>query len=191
MSTPEGGKRFMKTTGSARDSQRGVALMVALMALLLLSAIGLGRMYSSDTDTVINANYRDKELAMYASMAGVQEARDRIQPANTVANIAFPADVPSTSVANDIYIINPKNGETVAPWTTSNKYFDDELCQENVLGLSGTTGVPCTTTASGSTWYTSVDDSQTSSAPWNLSSPLSAKWTRITLKTNNMTPVAV
>ena len=181
----------MKTTGSAPDSQRGVALMVALLALLLLSAIGLGMMYSSDTDTVINANYRDKELAMYASMAGVQEARDRIQPANTVANIAFPADVPSTSVANVIYIINPKNGETVAPWTTSNKYFDDELCQENVLGLSGTTGVPCTTTASGSTWYTSVDDSQTSSAPWNLSSPLSAKWTRITLKTNNMTPVAV
>lgn len=180
----------MKTTGSAPASQRGVALLVALMALLLLSAIGLGMMYSSDTDTVINANYRDKQLAMYASMAGVQEARDRIQPQNTVANIAFPAGLPSASVANVIYIINPKNGETVAPWSTGNAYFDDELCQENVLGLSGTNGVPCTTTASGSTWYSTVNDSQTSSAPWNLGSPLSAKWTRITLKSNNMTPVA-
>src|SRR5262249_15780181 len=34
------------------------------------------------------------------------------------------------------------------------------------------------------------DHSLSSSAPWNLNSPLDMKWTRITLKANNMTPVA-
>ncbi len=188
----------MKTTGSARERQRGVALMVALLALLLLSAIGLGMMYSSDTDTAINANYRDKQLAMYASMAGVQEARDRIQPQNTVANIPFPPGLPTLgSNTNVIYIINPKNGESVTPWDNNpsnpgSKYFDDELCQENVIGLTGTAGVPCPGPYPGySAWATVYDDSQTSAAPWNLPTPLSAKWTRITLKANNMTPVAV
>ena len=186
----------MTSTEKGRERQRGVALLMALLALLLLSAIGLGMMYSTGTDTVINANYRDKQLAMYASMAGVQEARDRIQPVNTVAAIAVATDtasfdLPSTSAANVVYIINPGSGETVAPWNTGNVYFDTELCQENVLGLSGSNGVPCTASGSGSGWYTTVDNSQSSSAPWNLTSPLQAKWTRITLKGNNMTPVPV
>ena len=125
-----------------------------------------------------------------------QEARDRIQPVNTVAAIAVATDtasfdLPSTSAANVVYIINPGSGETVAPWNTGNAYFDTELCQENLLGLSGSNGVPCTASGSGSGWYTTVDNSQSSSAPWNLTSPLQAKWTRITLKGNNMTPVPV
>lgn len=172
-------------------TERGIALIVALFALLLLSAVGLGMMYATNAETYINANFRDKQIAQYASVAGVQEARDRIQPVNTIAPITAPTAVPSTSAANIIYIINPSSGETVAPWDTSNAYFDSELCQENVLGLSGTAGVPCTTIASGSTWYSTVDDSASSNAPWNLTTPTANKWTRIAVKTNNMTPVPV
>src|SRR5262249_40637213 len=72
-----------------------------------------------------------------------------------------------------------------------NKYFDTELCQEHVLGLSGTLGVPCTTTASGSAWYKTYNDGVGAMNPWNLANPLDLKWVRISLKGNSMTPVAV
>src|SRR5947209_18267747 len=116
---------------------------------MVLSAVGLGMMYAANTETVINANYRDKQIAQYASVAGLYEARDRIQPVNVVAPITPPNVAPSTSAANVIYIINPRGGETVAPWDTSNPYFDTELCQENTLGLSHTAGVQCAAAPSG------------------------------------------
>src|SRR5258705_8678489 len=60
------------------------------------------------------------------------------------------------------------------------------------MGLSGTSGVPCTTLPTGSSWYSVVDDSQSSSAPWNtIAANMDYKWMRITLKGNNMTPIAV
>src|SRR5260370_4177365 len=105
-------------------------------------------------------------------MSGVQEARDRIQPVNVVAAITAANLLPVTTAANVIYIINPRGGETVAPWDSTNSYFDTELCQEHTLGLSGTAGVPCTTTVSGSSWYSTVNDSSSSSAPWNLTAPI-------------------
>ena len=87
------------------------------------------------------------------------------------------------------YIINPSNGETVAPWDATNKYMDTELCQEGILGLTPTPGVPCTTLPTGNDWYTVIDNSDDSSEPWNLPTPLDTKWIRVTLKGNNMTPV--
>ncbi len=176
-------------TSVMRTNERGAAMLVALFTLVLLSVIGLGLMYSTNMESSINANYRDKQLSLYAAMAGLQEARDRIQPATH--NITAPTDVPLLTAANVIYIINPKGGETVAPWDITNKYADTELCQESILGLTPTPGIPCASLPSGSSWYTVIDDSQSTSAPWNLSPPTDVKWIRITLKTNNMTPVAV
>src|SRR5579884_3744621 len=102
----------MKSTAKNRG-ERGIALLIALFALLLLSAIGLTMMYSSTTESSINANFRDKQTAGYASLSGALEARDRLQPAT--GDIAAPSGIPSTSAANVIYIINPSNSETVAP----------------------------------------------------------------------------
>src|SRR5262245_1426408 len=130
-----------------RLRNRGMALFAVMFALLLLSVIGLGMMYATNTETSINANYKDAQIALYASMAGLQEARDRIQPATH--HIVAPTALPALTGGHVIYIINPKGGETVAPWSMSNKYADTELCQENVMGLTGTFGIPCTTIASG------------------------------------------
>jgi len=174
---------------STQRGQRGIAFLVAMFALLLLSVIGLGMMYSTNMETAINSNYRDKQASLYASLAGLQEARDRIQPATH--NIVAPDDLPTTSAAKVIYIV--ADAAAVRPWDSSNGYFDTELCQEKVMGLSGTPGLACPTSQipAGTAWYTVKDDSQSSSAPWNLANPLDWKWTRITLKGNNMTPVAV
>ena len=170
--------------------ERGMALLSTIFTVLLLTAIGMAMIYASNMDSMINANYRDKQRAQYASVSGVQEARDRIQPVNVVAQITAPLVLPALGAANVIYIVNPQPGDSVEPWDADNPYFDNELCQERVLGLTGTPGVPCTSTAAGS-WYTTVDDSQSSSAPWNFTTPLATKWTRIMLKANNMGVVPV
>ena len=120
----------------------------------------------------------------------MQEARDRIQPVNVVGKITAPILLPAFGATNVIYIVNPQPGDPVQPWNAANPYFDNELCHERVLGLSGTFGVPCTTIPSG-TWYNAVDDSDAASAPWNLATPLPTKWTRIMLKSNNMGVVPV
>jgi hypothetical protein len=171
-----------------KKNERGVAMLIVLFSVLLLSVIGLGMMYSTNMETSINSNYRDKQSAFYAALAGLQEARDRIQPATH--NIVAPSQLPSTSAANIIYIVS--NYATVNPWLTSSRYFDTELCQERVLSIPvGTPGNPCTSIASGTTWLSYVDDSQSSSAPWNITHPLDLKWVRIQLKANNNTPVPV
>jgi hypothetical protein len=163
-------------------------MLVVLFSVLLLSVIGLGMMYSTNMESSINANYRDKQTAFYAALAGLQEARDRIQPATH--NIIAPTQLPSTSLANIIYIVS--NYSTVKPWLLSGSYPDTELCQEDVLSIPlGTPGIPCTAIASGTSWFSYVDDSQSSSAPWNLTHPLDLKWVRIQLKGNNNTPVPV
>jgi hypothetical protein len=175
-----------------QSGQRGIAMIVALFALLLLSVIGLGMMYSTNMETAINANYHDKQVSLYAAMAGLQQARDRIQPAthHIVAPTGLSAFFASGSTAQVFYIVSDSS---VEPWNPSNRYFDTELCQERVFGLSPTTG-PCTsapTAPSGTHWYEIIDNSLSSSAPWNLLSPLDMKWTRIMVKGNNMSPYPV
>ena len=170
---------------NSKRNQSGVAMIIALFALLLLSVVGLGMMYSTNMETSINGNYRDKQEAFYAALAGLQEGRDRIQPA--WGDIPAPTALPATSFQNVFYILS--DASIVKPWDPTNKYFDTELCQEKVMSLSGTTGVPCTTIASGSTWYKTYDHSL--GGIWNLPNPLDLKWVRITVKGNNMTPVPV
>jgi Tfp pilus assembly protein PilX len=181
---------------TARHGEHGVALVITMLSLMLLSVIALGMLVSTNTETSITSNFRDKQAATYAAIAGLQEARDRIQP--VTHSITAPTDVPSLSAANVIYVINPKSGETVAPWDMTNPYKDTELCHAAVLGLTNSgAGVPCSSSTTGmvvtsnSSWRSVVNDSLSSSAPWNLATPLDVKWIRITLKTNNMTPIAV
>src|SRR4029077_12462188 len=98
---------------SPRQREHGIALLMTMLALMLLSVIALGMMVSTNTETTITSNFRDKQAATFAAMAGLQEARDRIQP--VTHSIVAPTDAPSLSAANIIYVINPKSGETVAP----------------------------------------------------------------------------
>jgi len=76
--------------------ERGMALLSTIFTVLLLTAIGMAMIYASNMDSMINANYRDKQRAQYASVSGVQEARDRIQPVNVVAPITAPPGLSSS-----------------------------------------------------------------------------------------------
>ena len=184
------GGRIVMRTSSERTQERGMAMLVALFTIVLLSVIGLGLMYSTNMETMINSNYRDKQVATYAAISGVQEARDRLQPA--APKVTAPTDVPTLTNHQVIYVINPSGSETIEPWNDApgNKYMDTELCQLGILGLTPTPGIPCTELPDGDDWYTVVNNTDAAWAPWNLSTPLDVKWTRIVLKANNSTPVA-
>jgi type IV pilus assembly PilX-like protein len=54
------------------NDERGIALLIALMSTLLLTALGLALVMTTMTETMISANYRDGGEAMYAADAGVE-----------------------------------------------------------------------------------------------------------------------
>jgi hypothetical protein len=53
-------------------NERGMALIVALMSMLLLSALGLGLMMTTMTETMIANNYRESGESLYAADAAVE-----------------------------------------------------------------------------------------------------------------------
>jgi len=194
--------------------ERGVALVMTIFGLLLLTAVAVAMMYSSDSETMISVNYRDKQVSTYAALSGLQEARQRVHPIFgdlAIANL-IPTQTPTTANGQVLYILNPDptKGETVAsiaPWNPTiggkpNPYFDQELCQENMMGLAGTRGVACSGAGAvpstncsvagsgGGGWCAYYDNSSHATA-WKLANPVDYKWVRVALKEDWNTPAYV
>ena len=55
-----------------RQSERGAALVVALMATMLLSALGLALILTTTTETKITGNYTYAQEALYAADAAIE-----------------------------------------------------------------------------------------------------------------------
>lgn len=146
--------------------ESGVALILVILALLLVSAVTTGMVLLSNTETNVDANYRDEQTALYAAKAGLEEARDRLLKSNSNP-ITPPAVLPGGSGGSyDSYII----AAGVSPWSSSSSYEDKEYLSE--MGLSSP--------PSGSTWYAST--ATTSSYSGSSSNPVPYKWVRINLK---------
>jgi hypothetical protein len=167
----------------SRQSECGMALVTVLLLLLLVSAIGLGMVYMSNTESSINSNYRDSQLAFYAMRGGLEEVHDRMRstspwPLGNTVPAALPGNGNSI-----LYIINPAAGDNVDPKTAGNAYFDDEFCHEAFnLGLANPgIGVPCTAAppaGSVSAYLNSISPNTTTA------SALKYKWARLTMKEN-------
>jgi len=52
--------------------EEGTALIIALMATMLLTALGMTLVLTSNTETMISANYRNSQEALYAADAAVE-----------------------------------------------------------------------------------------------------------------------
>jgi Tfp pilus assembly protein PilX len=171
--------------GPPKSSERGIALIVALMLLLLISAALMGMIMMSNTETNVSANFRDEQTAFFASKAGIEEVRDRMRsnaPNSLITNTFFtpsPTPPPGTPLplpgtANGVlYITNPAPGETVTPWLPlGTNYPDNEICQE----VTCTSGVPT------GSWY--VTPAASASASYAASPILPWKWVRVMAKIN-------
>src|SRR6202051_3016234 len=177
-----------------RNQERGMALLVALLALLLVSAIGMGMMYMSTTETSVNANYRDTQRAFFSMRAGLEEMRDRMRQdapititVPTLTSATGPGNMPSASNAGSIvYILNQAGSSDTAPSPTTygNAYFDDEFCHETFSTMSGLSTTNGVCAANGAVPTGAVTTYNSVMAYNNTSSALYYKWVRITLKQN-------
>lgn len=183
----------MKRRTNFRNDERGSAILIALFALLLVSAIGFGMMYSSSTETNVNANFRDSQRAYLAARAGLEEVRQRMAQDSfgvplSANPITPPAGMPSSTSTNILYVKNPTGTEAVDPTDTTSNYWDDELCQDGFTGLSPWTvtpvaGMPCDKKdAPNAAW---LAPSVNSVLPgMGAADALSYKWVRVTTKAN-------
>lgn len=180
------------------NKERGVALLIALLALLLISAVGLGMVYMSSTETSINSNYKDTQLAFFSMRAGLEEMRDRmrsnsIQPSPPLTVPLVPAAMPGAAANSIVYITNPSGAsDVVDPKTFGNAYFDDEFCHEqfSAVGAATPVGTPCT--SAGAPPAGSVAPYVASMSPYtNTAASLKYKWSRITMKQNGTFPNAL
>jgi hypothetical protein len=105
----------MKNTRKRNShSEQGVALLVAMISLLLISAVAVAMIVASGTEGALNGNYRSSSSSYYAGLAGLEEARGRMLASNPnpiVVNFA---------AANQVqYIVNP----TVAAGESAGNIF--------------------------------------------------------------------
>ncbi|HEV8493583.1 MAG TPA: hypothetical protein VGR76_15005, partial [Candidatus Angelobacter sp.] len=118
---------MVKITVKAKwQKERGMALLLALFALLLLSAIGLGMVLASYTETRVDTNYNGSLRSYYAARSGLEEVRDRVKYQSSQGGLAdlLPQNVAGQS-GGVLYILNPASGEVVDPTSATNPYFDD------------------------------------------------------------------
>lgn len=170
----------------AGNRQRGVALIAALLALVLVAAITAGMIILSTTETSISANFRDEQTAFFAAKAGMEEIRDRMDkqsPASLRGAVnLLPTTLPGTP-NSVLYILNPLNGEVVAPWNGNNttSYPDDEICKETTTIVCAVNVMTGQSLPSGAGWYTSTN----ANANYATVPVLPWKWVRVTMKQNN------
>ena len=167
------------------NRQRGIALFFSIFALLLLTAIAAALIFMANTETSVNSNYRQEQVAYFAAKAGIEEARARMMPSDPNP-ITLPTAAPTNLNGQITYIVNPVNGGTaVQPWISGNQWADDELCHDYNFGSLGLTTVApdvrCNTTTLATTAYVSVN----SKLPYNTTAtPVPYKWVRIAPKVN-------
>jgi len=173
-----------------RRSEGGFALFIAIFTLLLITAIAVGMLMLTNTDTNISTNFRDEQTAFFAAKAGLEEVRDRmrVNATNTLNGSLPGAATPSVAPpmfgsGNAIlYVTNPLNSESDTPWVTNGSaYPDDEICIEALYAGSGNgcSGSPPRPRGT-SNWYVTANASST-----YASSPVQSwKWVRINVKTN-------
>jgi hypothetical protein len=189
----------MQRIDHTRTSEKGIALLTALFALLLLSAIAVGMVYMANSETDVNKNYRDAQVTTWAARAGLEEVRARLNPANgdllaVAPTKILPGQDTSGGQYGVVYVVNPGSGETdasIAPWVSGNTYFDQSLCNwwGNSYDTSFSQGMACTGSSNS---FKANTTAQLSKAPYAAAASGSSgsdatvpwKWVRITLKNN-------
>lgn len=189
-----------------KHHERGIALFMSLVILLLLSGLAIGLVYMANTDTFVNANYRNQQVLYFGAKAGLEEARDRLMTTVGTTGVVNPNSIVSPACAGGptaclsavpvipgdtnrgvLYILGGANPGAVTPWLPNTISTDDELCHDgyNLTNINGTNAhsgdVHCSKVPSGAAWYAATN----SIAPWNsTSAALPFLWARVSLKLN-------
>lgn len=142
-----------------------MALLIALSAILVLSALALAMVSLTTSQTQLAKTMENQTEVYYAALAGVEEARGRLDPA--APDALSPSSVP-TAVNQVVYLLNGTFQDPVQPTNTASPYYDTEYAQEFPGGLATATVLPAV-------WSDQPGAGTVSAIPY--------KWVRITLKT--------
>ena len=114
-------------------TEAGIALLISIFVLLLISVVAIALIVSSGTETSLAGNYRSSTGVYYAALSGIEEARGRlsIQDPNsfkTTWPTFYPAPGSTLPIGTVGYILNP--GPTEAAGTLLTTYPDAEYDSE-------------------------------------------------------------
>ena len=179
---------------NGKNNERGIALFMSLIILLLLSALAIGLVYMANTDTFVNANYRNQQVLYFGAKAGLEEARNRLMVSNPSPIVTSPCAganclpvvpvIPSDGNHGVLYVLGGPNPAAVTPWVAGTVYTDDELCHDGytLTGLNPhSADVHCPEVPTAANWYSTAN----SISPWNsTNAALPFLWARVSLKLN-------
>ncbi len=119
--------RYRRVSGSGRES--GVALIIALICLFVMSTLAVGVLYSTQSEVWTTSNYRAVTQARYIAEAGAQQALNYLQTQSTITSAAsFTSSYFNYSTSMPITYTGPgnSNGKPVVMSTSgiSAKYQD-------------------------------------------------------------------
>jgi hypothetical protein len=139
-----------------KKSESGVALLIAIFVLMLISVIAISLVVASGSESTLAGNYRSSATAYLAGTAGLEEARGRMLPKNAdYFNNAVANFIPAPLALGQVrYMLNPAQGENLA--TLLATYPDNEYAAEfgaAPIAANVQTIASVSTVASGGTTY--------------------------------------
>ena len=146
-----------------RDSQSGIALLIALLIIASLTALSLSLVLFTQSETELGGTIASESQAYYAAVAGLEEARGRLYPLAPDAITTLPQQVNQV-----LYLVNGSHHHLVKPLEASSPYYDYEYAQEFPGGFASAQVLP---------WVAS--DQPGAGTPYVIP----YKWVRITLAT--------
>jgi hypothetical protein len=102
-----------QSTTRNRRPEAGIALLISIFILLLISVVAIALIVASGTESSLAGNYRSATEVYYAALAGMEEARGRLstKDANSFANTAPAGFLPAPGTPLQMgyvrYVLNP------------------------------------------------------------------------------------
>jgi Tfp pilus assembly protein PilX len=155
-------------------SEQGIALIVSLFALLILSLIGLAMLTRATTEVLINDNFKRSKSTFLTAETGTEEARFRLTPAAAANRI----DTLFTDAGAATTVVYIRANTSIVPTdqSSSNRYRDPEYSTINSRNSSGSqTSNTSTLYGNAPTYLTSI---MTGTVPY--------AWVKITRKTEKL-----
>ncbi len=145
--------------------QPGVAILLVLVVLTILSGLAVSLVLLTDSQSRLTNTVQTQAQVYYAALAGLEEARGRLNPSapDAISTTSLP-----TTTTGVLYLVNSSTLDPVQPTNTSSPYYDYEYAQEFSGGFSSATVLgPVSSDQPGA----------------GTASAIPYKWVRITLKT--------
>ena len=164
-----------RNTFLRRRAETGIALLISIFILLLISVVAIALIVSSGTESALAGNYRSSTGVYYAALSGLEEARGRLLAKNPHSfKSTDPAFLPAPGspipIGTVAYVLNPGPTELMGNILTT--YADTEYDNEFGPGARDAVIAAGNRTTTASVWNRSPLNAL------NVPGPL-YKWVRI------------